>query len=80
MPLFVLHHCHEPAECRFAFAAWRGFDSPLRKRPAVCGCRHETHELWWVVEAADAGAALAQLPPFLVARTRVTAVVTVTIP
>ena len=35
MPLFVLVHHHEPDECRFAFAAWKGFDSPLRHQPAV---------------------------------------------
>ena len=35
MPLFYLHHSHEPDECETAFAAWKGFESPLRHRPAA---------------------------------------------
>jgi hypothetical protein len=38
MATFVLCHRHEPAECRFAFAAWRGFDSPLRHATALASC------------------------------------------
>ena len=30
MPRYLLHHHHEPNECGVVFAAFRGFDSPLR--------------------------------------------------
>ena len=30
MPTYLLHHQHAAAECGAAFAAWNGFDSPLR--------------------------------------------------
>ena len=32
MPFFLLHHQHEAHECAAAFAAWQGFESPLRHR------------------------------------------------
>src|SRR3954449_3245731 len=38
MPLFLLHHQHAPAECAAAFAAWPGFDSPLRGEAAASTC------------------------------------------
>lgn len=76
----VLRHTHRPGECGVAFAAWNGFDSPLRRRPALCSCRHGTHELVFVVEAASADAALAMLPPWLAARTEASPVDEVPIP
>ena len=80
MPSFILHHQHAPAECTTAFAAWTGFDSPLRHRPAASTCLAGGHTLWWRVEAADAGAALALLPRFVRKRTNVTRVRDVEIP
>jgi hypothetical protein len=80
MPLFVLSHQHEPDECRFAFAAWKGFDSPLRHSVAVASCIDGGHRAWWQIEAADAEAALAQLPPYVAERTTVEAAHQVTIP
>jgi len=80
MPRFLLHHGHEPAECGIAFAAWRGYASPLRHRAVVAGCRHGGHELWWLVEAPGADAALAQLPPWVAARTRAIRVTELPIP
>lgn len=80
MPTFLLAHRHTADECRFAFAAWRGFSSPLRHGRAMSTCPDGGHRLWWTVEAPDAAAALAQLPPFLAERTRVTAVTDVPIP
>ena len=77
---FLLHHDHDPAECGIAFAAWRGFASPLRRRATVGTCDRGGHELWWLVDAPSAGAALAQLPPWLAARTRVVEVTDVPIP
>jgi hypothetical protein len=80
MPLFVLHHHHAPAECAAAFAAWQGFDSPLRRHPAASTCLDGGHALWWRVQAADRQAALALLPPFVAYRSDAIAVRDVQIP
>jgi hypothetical protein len=69
MPYFLLQHRHTPAECAAAFAAWAGFQSPLRHRPAASTCLAGGHTLWWRVQAADAAAALALLPLFVARRT-----------
>ncbi len=71
MPLFHLHHKHEPSECAAAFAAWRGFQSPLRHRPAAATCLTGGHCLFWQVEAGDRQEATAMLPAFVAARTEV---------
>lgn len=80
MPTFLLAHRHAADECRFAFAAWRGFASPLRRRSAMSTCPDGGHRLWWVIEAPNAEDALAQLPPFLAERTDVNAITDVPIP
>lgn len=80
MPLFVLTHRHEPEECSSAFAAWKGFESPLRALPTVASCVEGGHRAWWQLEAADAEGALAQLPPFVAERTEVEAVREVMLP
>jgi hypothetical protein len=72
---FVLCHRHEPSECRIAFAAWRGFPSPLRAEPALSSCTVGGHQLWWFVEAADADGALAMLPAYVATRTSAAEVV-----
>ena len=69
MPVFLLHHQHTSHECPAAFAAWTGFDSPLRRRPAASTCLTGGHALWWRVEAADRSSALGLLPRFLAERT-----------
>jgi hypothetical protein len=69
MPFFLLHHQHEAHECAATFAAWQGFDSPLRHRQVRSSCLTGGHGLWWQVEAADSGEALALLPRFVAART-----------
>jgi hypothetical protein len=69
MPSFLLHHQHAPAECAAAFAAWQGFDSPLRRHSAASTCLVGGHALWWRVDAADRHAALALLPPYVAHRT-----------
>jgi hypothetical protein len=68
VPLFVLSHRHDPDECRLAFAAWKGFESPLRGQSTIASCLEGDHRAWWQVEAPDAEAALAQLPPFVAER------------
>jgi hypothetical protein len=82
MPAFILRHAHSPEECRVAFAAWKGFDSPLRHRhaPALGSCAQGGHGIWWTVEARDEQEALGHLPPFVADRTEVTEVVEVPIP
>ena len=80
MPSFILHHDHAAAECDTAFAAWNGFDSPLRHRPVASTCLAGGHAVWWRVEAADVAAALALLPRSCVQRTHVTDVRDVEIP
>jgi hypothetical protein len=80
VPTFFLTHHHEPDECRFAYAAWHGFDSPLRHQPAACSCADGGHRMWWTVEAVNAEAALTLLPPFLSARSTVEAIHEVPIP
>ena len=69
MPVFLLHHRHEPHECAAVFAAWTGFDSPLRGRTVESSCLTGGHALWWRVEAPDPESALAQLPGYVAART-----------
>ena len=80
MPFFLLHQQHAPAECAAVFAAWRGFDSPLRRRPAISTCLEGGHALWWRVEAPSRRAALELLPPFVARRTAAIAVRDVQIP
>jgi hypothetical protein len=69
MPYFLLHHRHPPSDCAAAFAAWAGFDSPLRHRPAPSTCLSGGHAVWWRVHAPDAAAALALLPRYVARRT-----------
>jgi hypothetical protein len=80
VPKFVLSHEHRAEECRIAFASWRGFSSPLRGEQAFGSCATGGHRLWWIVQAADSSAALAQLPPYVACRTAVECVREVPIP
>lgn len=80
MPCFLLHHRHQPDECGVAFAAFKGYASPLRRQPAITSCRTGGHAIWWNVEAATAADALALLPFFVATRTSVTTVSKVDIP
>lgn len=76
----MLCHTHTADECRHAFAAWRGVDSPLRHRPTVSSCGEGGHRLWWTVDATDAGAALAQLPDYVAERAEAIEIEEVAIP
>jgi hypothetical protein len=80
MARFMLTHRHQPEECRAAFAAWHGFDSPLRRHPALSSCVEGGHSLWWTVDAASEAEALAQLPGYVAERTELTEVSEVPIP
>jgi hypothetical protein len=80
MARFLLEHRHVPGECATAFAAWLGFDSPLRHHAAASTCVAGGHVVWWHVDAADRHAALALLPDFVAERTDVRRVHDVLIP
>jgi hypothetical protein len=69
MALFLLHHRHAPQDCGAAFAAWRGFESPLRHARVPSTCLVGGHCLLWRVEASDRHRALALLPRFVAERT-----------
>jgi hypothetical protein len=80
MARFLLHHRHEPYECGVAFAAWKGHDSPLRRRPTFGTCLAGGHEIWWLVEADSAENALEQLPYFIAQRTTAAEISAIAIP
>jgi hypothetical protein len=80
MPRYVLWHRHDPRECPIVFAAWRGFSSPLRHRPALASCLTGGHTVCWTVQATGAEQARHLLPPFLAERTDVLEVREITIP
>jgi len=80
MPRYLLHHRHEPHDCGVVFAAFKGHDSPLRRRRTLASCLSGGHSIWWTVEAASAEDALAQLPFYVAGRTAVTHVSDVLIP
>jgi hypothetical protein len=69
MPFFLLQHQHEAHECAAAFAAWQGFDSPLRPGRVQSSCLTGGHGLWWQVEAVSGSQALGFLPRFVAERT-----------
>jgi hypothetical protein len=80
MPSYLLHHQHAADECAAAFAAWNGFDSPLRHASAPSTCLAGTHTVLWRVTADDVDGALRLLPPFVRRRTVVEVVRDVRIP
>ena len=68
MAAFLLHHRHEAEKCGVAFAAFKGHDSPLRHAATFASCGAGGHEIWWIVEAASAEAALGLLPHYVAQR------------
>jgi hypothetical protein len=77
---FLLHNRHEACECGATYAAFRGHASPLRRHRTASSCLPGGHEIWWVVDAEDAEAALALLPHYVAARSAVIPVREVLIP
>jgi hypothetical protein len=69
VPSFLLSHQHAPGECRSVYAAWQGFESPLRHHCTLSSCVDGGHGIWWTVTAPNADAALALLPRFVAVRT-----------
>jgi len=80
MARYLLHHSHQPDECGVVFASFRGYISPLRRRPTLASCRSGGHAIWWTVEATSAADALDLLPPYVADRTTATSVSEVQIP
>jgi hypothetical protein len=80
MPLLLIHHRHEPADCGVAFASFRGFDSPLRHQERLASCRQVGHAIWRSVDAGTAAEALALLPYYVGERVSVTRVDEIEIP
>ncbi|MQA74411.1 MAG: hypothetical protein GEU88_08760 [Solirubrobacterales bacterium] len=80
MAIYMLTHHHNPDDCRTAFVAWQGFESPLRHHPTLSSCVEGGHCVWWRVEAADDKAAVALLPPWIAERTEAIRVREVPIP
>jgi hypothetical protein len=80
MATYVLVHRHQANECRRAYAAWKGFDSPLRRTRTFASCARGDHRVFWTVEAVNERSALAQLPDWLAARTEASEVSSVAIP
>ncbi|HYU61208.1 MAG TPA: hypothetical protein VEK39_10650 [Solirubrobacterales bacterium] len=80
MPRYLLHHHHEPTECGVVFAAFRGFESPLRHKGAMASCGSGGHSIWWTVESASEENALALLPFYVAERTTAVPVSEVQIP
>jgi hypothetical protein len=68
-PVFILRHRHDPAKCACAYAAWKGFSSPLRRHRTLSSCVDGGHEIWWRVPARSPAEALALLPPYVAERT-----------
>jgi hypothetical protein len=77
---FVLHHRHTPRQCGVVFAALRGQQTPLRRRPVLASCISGGHEVWWTVEAPAEEDALRLLPPYVAERTTAARVSEVQIP
>jgi hypothetical protein len=77
---YLLCHRHAVDECPVAFAAWRGFVSPLRGGTALSSCHTGGHQIWWTVQAPDETGALGLLPCYLARRTEVVQVRNVDIP
>jgi hypothetical protein len=77
---FLLYHRHSSAECPAAFAAWNGFDSPLRGSSTYSTCAFGGHEIWWFVTAEAMRDAVAHVPDYIADRTVAVRVGTVDVP
>jgi hypothetical protein len=80
MAQYLLQHRHEAHECGVVFAAFKGHESPLRRRATVASCPAGGHQIWWTVDAASENDALALLPFYVAERTTAARVSQVDIP
>lgn len=72
MPRYLLRHAHDADDCAVAFAAWKGFESPLRGTTLTSTCPGGAHEVYAVVTAPGPDEALGHLPPWVRARASAT--------
>lgn len=68
MAPFRLVHRHDAEECPAAYAAWKGFDSPLRGHHATSSCRWGDHQIWWDLDAPSEDEAMGYLPRYVADR------------
>jgi hypothetical protein len=68
MASFRIAHRHEPEECAVVYAAWKGFDSPLRGHTTTSTCRWGDHQIWWDLETVDQDEAMSYLPRYVADR------------
>ena len=80
MSQYLLQHRHQPHECGVVFAAFKGYESPLRHRSTLASCRSGGHAIWWTVEAETEEEALRLIPSYVAKRTTVSRVSEVEIP
>ena len=80
MSRYLLYHHHAANECGVVFAAFAGFESPLRRSEALASCSSGGHSIWWTVDAASEEGALALLPFYVAERTTAVPVSEVRIP
>jgi hypothetical protein len=80
MPCFLIHHRHDSSDCSVVFAAFKGFETPLRHRPTIASCEFGDHTIWWRVEAANETEALGLLPYYVAQRSTATRIREVEIP
>lgn len=80
MSFYLLHNRHQEAECPASYAAWRAFESPLRRSSPYSTCLWGGHEIWWETEAGDEATALSHLPPYVADRSRAIRVVKALLP
>jgi hypothetical protein len=80
MSRYLLHHRHAAAECRVAFASFKGHSSPLRHTTTVASCLFGGHMIWWLVDAPSPAEALGLLPFFVAQRSTAVEVREVRIP
>ena len=80
MHRYVVYHRHPPSDCAASFAAWNGFNSELRRKPAPSTCAYGGHEIWWTVAASHEREALAMLPRFIADRSLTFRIADVEIP
>ena len=77
---FLLYHRHSPNDCAATFAAWNGFQSPLRGTSTCSTCSFGAHEIWWNVSADDDREALSKLPKYVAGRTVAIRVAAIEVP
>ena len=68
MAPFRLVHRHDAHECPAVYAAWKGFDSPLRGLIATSSCKWGDHQIWWDLDVVDEAEAIAYLPRYIAER------------